>query len=122
MSRIKTLEARRQALLNRCEEQRLELTYRVAQMTPRAALTAWSRRSKRGTGKSPLAWIAGAAGLLMMLRRRRRSGGGGGGGARGVGLVTTLLALATRASTILRVAAQFRALYAGYKATRRPVP
>ena len=117
---MKTLEARRQALLNKCEEQRLELTYRVAQITPRAALTAWSRRSKKGGGKSPLAWIGGAAALLMLLRRRRRSAGGGGGGVGGVGLVTTLLALATRASTILRVVAQFRALYLSYKATRRP--
>jgi hypothetical protein len=72
-SRIDALEARRQALLNKCEEQRLELAYKVAQVTPRAALTAWSRRagSKAG-GKNPLPWIASAAGLLMMLLRRRR--------------------------------------------------
>jgi len=44
-SRIDTLEARRQELLNKCEEQRLELAYRVSQITPKAALTAWGRRS-----------------------------------------------------------------------------
>ncbi|MBS0416227.1 MAG: hypothetical protein JSR66_00830 [Proteobacteria bacterium] len=116
-TRLDALEARRQALLNKCEEQRLELAYRVAQVTPRAALTAWSQRKAGKGGKSVLPWIAGAAGLLMMLFRRRRRVRGG--GLRGVGLVTTLLALTTRATTILRVLAQLRALYATYKATRR---
>ena len=114
-SRIDALEARRHALLNKCEEQRLELAYRVSQVTPKAALTAWSRRSGKSKGKIPLAWIAAAAGLLLMLRRRRRSGSGLGS----VGLVTGLLALATRATTILRVLAQLRAIYLSFKATRR---
>jgi len=114
-SRLSALEARRQALLNKCEEQRLELSYRVAQITPKAALTAWSRRAGAKGGKSSLAWIAGVGGvLLMLLRRRRRSRGIG-----GVGLVTGLLALATRTTTILRVLAQLRAVYLTYKATRR---
>jgi hypothetical protein len=121
MSRIDALEARRQALLNKCEEQRLELSYRVAQITPRAALTAWSRRAGgKGGITSLLPLIAGAGGLLMMfLRRRRRSSRGGGAGL-GVGLITTVLALTTRATTILRIFAQLRALYKTYKATRRP--
>jgi hypothetical protein len=113
--RLTSLEARRQALLNKCEEQRLELSYRVAQITPKAALTAWGRRAGGKAGKNPVAWVAGVAGLLMMLRRRRRSGGIG-----AVGLVTGLLGLATRATTTLRVLAQLRAVYLTYKATRRP--
>jgi len=120
-SRLNALEARRQALLNKCEEQRLELSYRVAQLTPRAALTAWSRSAGGKTSKSLLPLIAGAGGLLMMfLRRRRRRPRGGGTGLGGIGLLTTVMALATRASTILRVLAQLRALYMTYKATRRP--
>jgi len=120
-SRLDALEARRQALLNKCEEQRLELSYRVAQLTPRAALTAWSRSAGGKTSKSLLPLIAGAGGLLMMfLRRRRRRPRGGGSGLGGIGLLTTVMALATRASTILRVLAQLRALYMTYKATRRP--
>jgi len=120
-SRLDALEARRQALLNKCEEQRLELSYRVAQLTPRAALTAWSRSAGGKTSKSLLPLIAGAGGLLMMfLRRRRRRPRGGGTGLGGIGLLTTVMALATRASTILRVLAQLRALYMTYKATRRP--
>jgi len=116
-SRIDALEARRQALLNKCEEQRLELAYRVSQITPKAALTAWGRRSGKSAGKNPLAWIAGAAGLLLMLRRRQRRSLSGLGG---VGLITGLLALASRATMILRVLAQLRAVYLSYKATRRP--
>jgi len=120
-SRLDALEARRQALLNKCEEQRLELSYRVAQLTPRAALSAWSRSAGGKTSKSLLPLIAGAGGLLMMfLRRRRRRPRGGGTGLGGIGLLTTVMALATRASTILRVLAQLRALYMTYKATRRP--
>ena len=120
-SRLDALEARRQALLNKCEEQRLELSYRVAQLTPRAALTAWSRSAGGKTSKSLLPLIAGAGGLLMMfLRRRRRRPRGGVRGLGGIGLLTTVMALATRASTILRVIAQLRALYMTYKATRRP--
>jgi hypothetical protein len=124
MSRINALEARRQALLNKCEEQRLELSYRVAQITPRNALTAWTR-SRRADGKGGIAsllpLIAGAGGLLMMLfrrRRRRRSRGGGAG--LGIGLITALLALTSRATTILRIFTQLRGLYVTYRATRRP--
>jgi hypothetical protein len=122
MSRIDSLEARRQALLNKCEEQRLELAYRVTQITPRNALTAWSR-SRRASGKggitSLVPLIAGVGGLMMMMLRRRRRRSRGVAGL-GVGLITTVLALTTRATTILRVLAQLRALYMTYKATRRP--
>jgi hypothetical protein len=110
--RIDELEARRRALLARCEEQRLELAYRVAQIRPAAQLTAWTRRTGQGAGRSPLAWLAAAAGLLLMLRRRRRV-------LSGVGWVTGLFALATRATTLLRVIAQLRAIYVSYKAARR---
>ncbi len=122
-SRIDALEARRQALLNKCEEQRLELAYRVAQITHRNALTAWSR-SRRAGGKggmtSFLPLIAGVGGLLMMLLRRRRRRSRGGGAGLGVGFITTVLALTTRATTVLRILAQLRALYMTYKSTRRP--
>jgi MYXO-CTERM domain-containing protein len=109
-SRIDALEARRRILLHKCEEQRLELAYRVAQIKPGAQLTAWTRSGK-GAG-SPLAWIAALAGLLLVLGRRRRV-------LSGVGWVAGLLALATRATTVLRVIAQLRAIYLSFKATRR---
>lgn len=114
-SRIEALEKRRQALLNRCEEQRLELAYRVAQIRPSAQLTAWSRRSRSGgAGKNPLTWIAALAGLLIMFRRRRVLSG--------VGWATGLFALASRATTLLRVIAQLRTVYLSMKAARPPKP
>ena len=110
-NRIEALEARRRALLNKCEEQRLELAYRFAQIRPREQLTAWSRHSANGASKNPLAWVAALAGLLMMLRKRRVLSG--------VGWITGLLALTSRATTVLRVLAQLRAVYRTFKATQR---
>jgi hypothetical protein len=112
MNRIEALEARRRALLLRCEEQRLELSYRIAQIRPAAQLTAWSRRGgAHAAANHPAAWVAGLAGLLLMLRPRRML--------TGVTWVTGLVALASRATTLLRLAAQFRALYVGFKASKR---
>jgi hypothetical protein len=109
--RLEALEARRQALLNKCEEQRLELAYRIAQIRPAEQLTAWTRGSATGRGQSPLAWIAGVVGLLLMLRRRRFLSG--------VGWLTGLIALASRATTVLRVLAQLRAVYRSLKTAQR---
>jgi hypothetical protein len=110
--RLEALELRRRALLNRCEEQRLELAYRVAQIRPAEQLTAWTRRSAAARGKSPLTWVAGLVGLLLMLRRRRALSG--------IGWLTGLVAVASRATTILRVIAQLRGVYRSLKTTRRP--
>lgn len=110
--RLEALEARRRALLEKCEEQRLELAYRVEQIKPGGQLTAWTRGSGAGRGHNPIAWIAGLVGLLLMLRRRRLLAG--------VGWITGLVALASRATTVLRVIAQLRAAYRGMKTTRPP--
>src|SRR5262249_5576142 len=111
-SRLAMLEARRRTLMHKCEEQRLELAYRFAQIKPREQLTAWTRRSAAAPGKSPLTWLAGLVGLLLMLRRRRMLSG--------VGWITGLVAIASRATTLLRILAQLRAVYRSLKATRRP--
>src|SRR5882724_7644553 len=76
-SRLEALEARRLALLNKCEEQRLELAYRLAQIKPAEQLTAWTRRGAGSRAQSPITWIAGLVGLLLMLRRRRLLSGVG---------------------------------------------
>jgi hypothetical protein len=109
--RLEALEARRRYLLNKCEEQRLELAYRVAQLKPAEQLTAWTQRSVTGQGQSLLTWIASLVGLLLMFRRRSVLSG--------VGWITGLLALASRATTVLRVIAQLRAVYRSLKSTRR---
>jgi hypothetical protein len=110
-SRLEVLEGRRRYLLNKCEEQRLELAYRVAQIRPAEQLTAWTRRSAATRGQNPLTWIAGLVGLLLMLRRRRVLSG--------VGWMTGLVALASRATTVLRVIAQLRAVYRSLQGTGR---
>jgi hypothetical protein len=111
-SRLAELEARRRTLLGKCEEQRLELAYRFAQLKPREQLAAWTRRSARSPASNPLTWIAGAAGLLLMLRRGRILSG--------VGWMTALVALASRATAVLRVVAQVRAIYRSFRAAQRP--
>ncbi|MDB6107306.1 MAG: hypothetical protein JWO52_7305, partial [Gammaproteobacteria bacterium] len=63
-----------------------------------------------GRRQSPLTWIAGVVGLLLMLRRRRVLSG--------VGWLAGLVALASRATTVLRVLAQLRAVYRSLKTTR----
>jgi hypothetical protein len=113
MKRLESLEARRRSLLQRCDEQRLELAYRIAQVRPSAQLTAWTRRGgPQAAASHPLAWIAGLAGLLLMARPRKLL--------TGATWIGGLVALASRATTLLRLFAQFRALYASMKSTRRP--
>ena len=111
-SRLAELEARRRTLLGKCEEQRLELAYRFAQLRPREQLAAWTRRSAKAPASNALTWIAGVVGLLLMLRRRRILSG--------VGWTTALLALASRATTVLRLVAQVRAIYRSFRGAQRP--
>ncbi len=111
MNRIADLERRRLALLARCEQQRLELTYRVSQLRPAADLSSWTRRaSAHSFLNHPTGWIAAAAALLWIARPRRLL--------TGVGWVTGLLALASRASALLRLVAQLRSTFASLKGAR----
>jgi hypothetical protein len=100
-------------LLRQCEDQRLELSYRLARIRPAAQLSAWTRgKGANSAAGHPLAWATGAVGLLLMLTRRRRL-------LSGVGWITGLLALASRATTVLRMIAQLRAIYRSVKETRQ---
>ncbi len=111
-SRIRLLEARRRLLIEACQEQRLELSYRIAQLRPSIQLTQWTRRGgPKAAASHPFTWIAGALGLLLMARPRKLLAG--------MGWLTGLVALASRATTLLRLFAQLRAAYAGSKASRR---
>lgn len=116
MNRLDALEARRQNLLVRCEAQRLELAYRLAQVGPTARLDALKRRlspqaAAHAAANHPLAWIAGLAGLLMMVRTRKLL--------TGVTWISGLIALASRTTTLLRVFAQLRSLVHSMKESRR---
>ena len=58
MSRTSELEARRRALLTRCEEQRAELAYRLEQLRPSAQVAGWGARAPGLAANHPLAWPA----------------------------------------------------------------
>jgi len=112
MSRMDALEARRRALLARCEEQRIELTYRVAQLAPVMQVSAWTRRlGPQAAANHPIAWIAGLIGIVLMLRPRRFL--------TVLTWLTGAVALASQATTLLRVFRQVRTLYMSLKSERR---
>ena len=71
MTRMAELQARRQALLVRCSEQRLELAQRIARFrpfeTPAPGLTIGGAQY---AARHPLAWIA-VLGALMLMKRTR---------------------------------------------------
>jgi hypothetical protein len=97
MSRLKLLEARRRALLARCDAQREELAARLAQLNPGTVLQG----SPLGQLRHPLAWGAALAAMLLLRRTRE--------------VVTfilwtrTALTLAARAVSLVRVLTQPRA-------------
>jgi hypothetical protein len=74
--RAAELEARRQALLARCEAQRVGLAGRVAEL--RQGPLRWSRpvaAAAHAVGSSaavrqPLAWVAAVVSLILLGRRR----------------------------------------------------
>ena len=76
MRRLEELEVRRRALLARCEAQRAELSWRLAQLSPRR----WAQAAAGGSGASvgdgrgparhPLAWVVAVAALLLLKRPR----------------------------------------------------
>lgn len=77
MSRTADLEARRRALLMRCEAQRAELSQRMAQL--RASPRSWFASAGPGDSKNtssllrtrhPIAWLAALAGLVLFGRTR----------------------------------------------------
>ena len=71
MTRVAELQARRQALLVRCSEQRLEFAQRIARFrpfeTPAPGLNIVGALS---AARHPLAWIA-VLGALMLMKRTR---------------------------------------------------
>jgi hypothetical protein len=73
---LSELEVRRRALLAQCEAQRAELSWRLAELSPRRWTRAFAGGSSVGaaggsrSGRHPLAWILAAAALLLMRRPR----------------------------------------------------
>ena len=71
MTRMAELQARRQALLVRCSEQRLELAQRLAGLRPyETRAPGLSIVGAQYAARHPLAWIA-VLGALMLMKRTR---------------------------------------------------
>ena len=104
MRRLHELEVRRLSLIARCEQQRLELAYRIAELSPAAQLSSWTRRSPTSAASHPLAWLVSLGTLIVMLRERRLVGW--------IGKVSAGMALFSRASAIVRLLRQLRSLSA----------
>ena len=75
MKRLNELEERRRALLARCDAQRADLSWRVAQLSPRrwvqvVAGAAAPSGERRVQVHHPLAWVVAVAALLLLKRPR----------------------------------------------------
>ena len=100
MKRVEALEARRRALLARCDQQRAEIAYRVARIRPGMQLVQWTRRAPQSAADHPLAWLAAIASLIIMLRRRKLISW--------LPWITGMLSLVSRAARLMRLIAQLR--------------
>jgi hypothetical protein len=102
MRRLHELEARRRNLIARCEQQRLEIAYRIAELSPTAQLSQLTRRAPTSAASHPFAWLVSLATLLIMVRERRVFGW--------IGKVSAGVALLSRANAIVRLLRQIRSL------------
>jgi hypothetical protein len=107
MRRLRELETRRLTLLARCDQQRLEITYRLAQLNPAAQLARWTRRAPYPAGSHPLRWLVSIATLVIMMRERRL-----------LGWIDRVSRSASLVSRIAAVVSLFRTLRAPYGASR----
>jgi hypothetical protein len=102
MRRLHDLEARRRNLIARCEQQRLEIAYRIAELSPAAQLSNWTRRAPTSAASHPFAWLLSLVTLVVMMRERRLVGW--------IGKVSAAVALISRATAIVRLLRQIRSL------------
>ena len=102
MRRLHELEARRLRLIARCDQQRLEIAYRISELSPAAQLANFSRRAPTSAASHPLKWLVSLATLLVMMRERRVVGW--------IGKVSAGVALLSRATAIVRLLRQIRSL------------
>lgn len=107
MRRLHDLEARRRGLIARCEQQRLEIAYRLAELSPAAQLSHWTRRAPASAATHPLKWLVSLGTLLFMMRERRLVGW--------VGKLSAGAALLSRATAVVRLLRQIRSLSGGVR-------
>jgi hypothetical protein len=114
MRQLDMLEARRRALLARCEQQRIDITDRLERMAPGRHLSGWistlSSLARAGLS-SPLAFWGITLGLALLLLRPRRLLGR-------LTWITGALSLAARAPQILRLLGHWREIRSGFSRLR----
>ena len=107
MSRTSDLEARRLALLARCDEQRAELAYRLEQLRPSAQMANWGTRAPGIAANHPLAWIAALAGIVRCSGRRELLSW--------MTFATGAISILSRATTLLKLFSTLRSLRSGFR-------
>ncbi len=107
MRRLHELEARRLSLIARCEQQRHEIAYRIAELSPAAQLSNWTRRAPTSAASHPFAWLVSLATLIVMVRERRLLGW--------VNRVSRGVSLLSRATAVVRLLRQLRSLSGGVR-------
>ncbi len=107
MRRLRELETRRLNLIARCEQQRLEIAYRISELSPAAQLSSLTRRAPTSAASHPFAWLVSLATLLIMMRERRLVGW--------IGKVSAGMALLSRATAVVRLLRQLRSLAGGVR-------
>ena len=107
MSRIQELEERRRALLQKCDEQRAELAYRLEQIRPSAQIASFTQRAPSMAMNHPLAWVAALAGIVTLLRPKRLLSW--------LTLATGVVSIMSRATQLLKVFVALRSLRQGFR-------
>jgi hypothetical protein len=109
MRQIDILEARRRTLLARCDQQRIDLSYRIERLAPGKHFSSWMStlgRLTRSGMSSPLAFWGITLGFTLLFLRPRRVLGR-------LAWLSTALALVSRVSQITRIIGQWRDVRAG---------
>jgi len=101
------LEERRRVLLNRCDEQRAEIAYRLERIRPASHLAGLATRAPQMALNSPLAWVAGVVGVLTLLKPKRLLGW--------MTFATGMVSILSRATQLLKVFVALRSLRSGFR-------
>ena len=107
MSRTSDLEARRRALLVRCDEQRAELAYRLEKIRPAAQVADWTAKAPAFAANHPLAWLAALAGIVALFRPRKLVSW--------LTFATGVMSILSRATALLKLFAALRSLRQGFR-------
>lgn len=102
MRRLQALQARRLVLLSRCDQQRLQIGYRLSQLAPSAQLARLARAAPASAVRYPLFWLVSVTTLILLTRERRLFGW--------VERMTLGASVLLRAAAIVRLFRQLRGL------------